>query len=151
MAGTMDAIVGTLAAGGRGESMYPFPAEAISTPAVVVGYPTVIEFNATFRRGSDRAEFPVWFVVTRNDAKGARDAISAIVASSQSIKDLLDGDLGGVFDEEPGVKRKSPNASRGSELLASVWTASEEYYATDASISLRTEIALSRRWHIKVV
>jgi hypothetical protein len=96
LAATMDGITATLETGGRAESMYPFPAEAISTPAVVVGYPTAIEFDATFRRGSDRAEFPVWFVVGRNDPKAARDALSAIIAGADSIKDLLDGDLGGV-------------------------------------------------------
>ena len=96
LAGVMDGIAATLTAGGRTESMYPFPAETITTPAVIVGYARAIEFDATFRRGSDRAEIPVWFVVTRTDPKTARDALSAVIAGSRSIKDLLDGDLGGA-------------------------------------------------------
>lgn len=96
MAATMDAITGQLTAAGRQEAMYPYPADTISAPAVVVGYPTEIEYDSTFRRGSDRAVYPVWFVVPRTDPKKARDDISAILAGARSIKDVLDGDLGGV-------------------------------------------------------
>ena len=96
MAATMDAITTTLAAGGRKEAMYPFPAEAIEPPAWIVGFPRQIEYDSTFRRGSDRAEFPIWYVVSRVDPKAARDAISAIIAGASSIKAILDGDLGGA-------------------------------------------------------
>jgi len=96
MADVMDAITATLTAGGRTEAMYPYPAESVSAPAVVVGYPKEIEYDAVFRRGSDRAEFPVYFVVTRNSPQAARDALSAIVAGADSLKELLDGDLGGA-------------------------------------------------------
>ena len=96
MAAVMDAITATLVAGGRTEAMYPYPAETIATPAVVVGYPTTIDYDETFGRGSDRADFPIWFVVSRNDPKSTRNALSALIAGATSVKTLLDGTLGGV-------------------------------------------------------
>ena len=96
MAATMDAIAATLTAGGRTETMHPYPAESIQPPCVVVGYPKSIAYDEVYARGSDKAEFPVWFVVPRNDPKTARDALSTIIAGASSIKDLLDGNLGGA-------------------------------------------------------
>ena len=58
----------------------------MATATIPTADPTVIEFDATFRRGSDRAEFPVWFVVGRNDPKAARDALSAIIAGAQPCR-----------------------------------------------------------------
>lgn len=96
LAAIMDAITDTLTTGGRTENMYPYPAESIETPAVIVGYPPSIDFDVTFTRGSDRATFPVWFVVGRNEGRDARDALSAIIAGANSIKAILDGTLGGA-------------------------------------------------------
>ena len=96
MATIMDAITSTLTSGGRTEAMYPFPADAIVAPCWVVGYPKNIDYDETFGRGSDRAVFPVWHIVARNDPRSTRDALSAVIAGASSIKTILDGTLGGA-------------------------------------------------------
>ena len=96
MAATMDAITDTLTSGGRDEPMYPFPAESVAPPCWVVGYPTEIEYDSVFARGSDRAVYPLWYVIPRNDPLSARDALSAVIAGAESVKLLLDGTLGSV-------------------------------------------------------
>ena len=96
LAATMDAIVATLAAGGRTEPADPYPAETVSPPCWVVGYPPDIDFLVDFGRGSDRAVVPLYFVVSRNDPRTARDQLSAAIAGATEIKAILDGTLGGA-------------------------------------------------------
>ena len=96
MSDVMDAVTATLTAGGRTEAMFPYPAESVTFPCFVVGYPEKIDFDAVYGRGSDLLTLPLWQLVQRNDPKSTRDALSAVIAGAGSVKALLDGTLGGV-------------------------------------------------------
>lgn len=72
-----------------------WPAESVQPPMVVVGYPESIDFDVTFKRGADKCTIPVYFVVGKLTTRAARDAISAVIAGAGSVKELLDGNLGG--------------------------------------------------------
>ncbi len=57
-------------------------------PLIYVDYPAPggITFDATFKRGTDDATFPVYFVCGKVADKAARDALSAIVDGATGIK-----------------------------------------------------------------
>ena len=94
LAATMDAFAD--AAKAILLNVYAYPAGKIEAPAIVVGYPKSIDFDATFKSGSDRAEFPIYYVVGRVDDKAARDALSVVIQGADSIKAVFDGDLNGA-------------------------------------------------------
>lgn len=94
----MEAIAGALNSVNPDYRADPYPADAISPPATVVGYPNPLEFDATMTRGADRAEIPVYFAVGTTSDRAAMERIAAIVAGAGAIKDTLDGDLGGTVD-----------------------------------------------------
>lgn len=89
MAATMDGL-GTLAAG-LAPNVYPWPVESVNVPCVLIDYPSTIEFDTVFARGGDRVEHPVWFITGTTSNKSARDAMSAILADTSSVKSALDG------------------------------------------------------------
>ena len=71
-------------------TVYPFPPPGIATPAIVIGYPEVIDLQTTFGRGSDTLEIPVWFVVADQGVTAqARDALSAVLGAGQTIAGVL--------------------------------------------------------------
>lgn len=83
---TMDALAAALNAQGR--YTYAYPARKINTPAVVVGYPT-IEFDTTFRDGSETNVYPIWWVLSLITADVDRTAISAAIAEGKSDIDAI--------------------------------------------------------------
>ena len=94
----MDAIADTARAAGIADRVYEWPTLDVSPPAVIVGYPTSLNFDATMARGSDRATFPVWIVCGKSDARTTRDAVARYInpVGANDVKTALDGDLGGV-------------------------------------------------------
>ena len=88
----MDAIAALLTAE-TSDQAYAYPPDAAVSPCWIVGYPPDIDYDAVFGRGSDRAVFPVFRVVPRNDPKSARDALSAVISQANDIKAVLDGTL----------------------------------------------------------
>lgn len=92
----MDAIATTCTGASLAPRAYPYPADTISPPCVVVGYPVLLSFDMTYQRGADQADIPVYFVVGRPNELAARTALSAILADATSVKSALDGTLGGV-------------------------------------------------------
>lgn len=94
LSATMDAIAALLTAE-TDDTAYAFPAESVVAPCWVVGYPE-IDYDTVFVRGSDRAVFPVYRVVPRNDPESARDALSAVISQAHDIKAILDGDISGA-------------------------------------------------------
>lgn len=93
----MDAIATTIKAARVMDRVYEWPAESVSVPCAVVGYPEDdIEFDVTFGRGSDRAEFRLYLLVGKATERTARDRLSALIADATGIKGVIDGDLGGV-------------------------------------------------------
>lgn len=81
-----------------GSRVYEWPTLNVTPVCLVVGYPTALNYDATFGRGSDRATFPVWLIAGRVDARTTRDAIAQYIGPDgvTSVKTALDGDLGGV-------------------------------------------------------
>lgn len=77
---------------GLASNVYDYPAESVTVPCIVVGYPTDIEFDTAFQRGGDRLTVPVWYVVGKGTTKFARDALSVVLAGVASVKSQLDGD-----------------------------------------------------------
>jgi len=65
---------------GTSTNVYAYPVEAISVPCVVVGYPTVIDFDPTYG-GGIAWSLPVWHVVGKVTTKSARDDLSDIVGT----------------------------------------------------------------------
>lgn len=92
MAKIMDGLAGLIAAAAPTANVFGWPVESIQPPAVVVGFPTSWEFDASF--GSSEvgtAIVPVWFVVGRSSTKESRNALSDIMSSTSSVKAILDG------------------------------------------------------------
>jgi hypothetical protein len=98
LAAIMDAIAAAITDADITERAYAYPAESLSPPCVVVGYPDTIEFDLTYQRGADRAEIPVYFVLGRVTERTARDRLAEVIAGATGIKETLDGDLGGLCD-----------------------------------------------------
>lgn len=81
--------------------VYDFPPGSIVLPAAVVSYPDVVTFDATYRRGMDRAVFPVFIVAgpARHD-RVTRDQITAYMSGSGalSVKTVLESGTYTTFD-----------------------------------------------------
>jgi hypothetical protein len=92
----MDAIANELEADGVTQRTYAWPADSISVPCAVVGYPTRLDFDASFQRASDEAVFPIWFIVGAVAEKAARKALSDVITGATGIKNSLDGNLAGA-------------------------------------------------------
>jgi hypothetical protein len=95
MATTMTAILNRLLAADVVERGFDYPSDQVTPGSVVVGYPE-IDYDATFRGGSDRAVYPVWFIVGRASERSARNAADAVISGSGSIKAALEPDAGGT-------------------------------------------------------
>ena len=87
-----------LAPGDLSQNVYPWSADSITVPCVVVGYPTRVEYDLTFQRGGDTYEIPVWYVVGQTSSKTSRDRLSTALTGVVSVKEALDGnhDFGAV-------------------------------------------------------
>lgn len=59
---------------------HPRPTEGVDKGEAVVGFPTAIAFNQTFRRGSDRVVHPVWVILGLWDSDETLDAASELLA-----------------------------------------------------------------------
>lgn len=93
----MDAIAES-ARGTIAERAYEWPTLNFVPPCVVVGYPVDNGLNATYRRGSSRATFPVWVVCGRADERSAREVLGGYIAGEEGgiVRQTFDGDLGGA-------------------------------------------------------
>lgn len=94
----MDAIANAITDADITKRAYGYPADSISVPCAVVGFPDSIEFDVTFQRGADQTVIPVYFIVGKVTEKSARDHLASIITGATGIKDTLDGNLGGVVD-----------------------------------------------------
>jgi hypothetical protein len=92
----MDGIAEAAEDGDVTTRVYAWPTESIAPPCAIVGYPTDLQFDATFGRGSDKAVFPLWVVVGKVADRTARDALSGLITGATGVKDAIDGTLGGA-------------------------------------------------------
>ena len=111
---TMDAIAATAVSGGATTRAYAIPEDNVEVPCMVVGYPDEINYDMTFRDGSDEATFPVWFLVGLVVDRAARKSLSDIIGSAPSIKAALDGNLGGVVQTARVERVRIETATVGS-------------------------------------
>ncbi len=88
-----DALKDANVANGR---VFCYPPDSIAAPATVVGYPNTIDFDSTMMRGADRLEIPVYFLTGKTSEPAAQAAIAAVITGATGVKDVLDGNLGGV-------------------------------------------------------
>lgn len=86
----MDGLA-ALAPGALTQNAYAWPVESVTVPCFVVGYPTRIIFDLTFKRGGDTYEIPVWYVVGKASSVVSRDALSVALTGVSSVKEALDG------------------------------------------------------------
>lgn len=70
---------------------FAWPAESVTPPAAVVGYPTRIEFDLAAGRGGDEMTIPLWVIVGKSGTKAARDQISTWIGDTSSVKSAVDG------------------------------------------------------------
>jgi hypothetical protein len=100
MGAVMDAIAATAKAAGlvSADRAYAWPTLTVNPPCLVVGYPTAINYDATYARGFDRATFPFWIICGRIDARTTRDQIATYIGpdGAASVKTAMDGPLGGA-------------------------------------------------------
>lgn len=84
-----------------GLRVFDWPPGSVSPPAVIVGYPTDYQFDATYGRGTDTMTLPVIVVVGRATDRSTRDTIAAYVAGigDRSIKTWLEASTHIAFDE----------------------------------------------------
>lgn len=87
----MDGVATLLSSSSIAPTVYGWPADSVSVPCAVVGYPTRMEFDTVMGRGGDLVELPVYVLVGRTGTKDSRDALSAILADTSSVKSALDG------------------------------------------------------------
>ena len=93
LADTMDAIAAACVTAGIVENGYGWPAESVTVPCVMVGYPTATEYDVTFGNGAMKATFPVFLVAGASISRNSRDVLSATVLP---MKAALDGSLTGT-------------------------------------------------------
>ena len=78
-----------------GYKAYPLPIEGARVGDAVVGYPQdPIGISTTFRRGQDRATFPVYVICGMAQDEATRTAISAWIDDSGSVITAIEGYAG---------------------------------------------------------
>lgn len=68
-------------------NVYAWPAESVSVPCAVVGYPTSLNFDGVMGRGADTVEFPVYILVGKANSKAARDRLSGLIDAAKVALD----------------------------------------------------------------
>lgn len=86
------AIMDALAAATDSPRAFGYPVGSVLPPAVIVGYPTDIEFDATFNDGSHRLVIPVYFVCGKVDDKASRNVVAAAVSGANGVKAAIEAD-----------------------------------------------------------
>lgn len=85
-------VMDGLAALAPGDNAYAWPAESVSVPCTVIGYPERVTFDLVYGEGADRFEFPVWRIVGKTGSKAARDALSEALSGLLSLKTAFEVD-----------------------------------------------------------
>lgn len=91
MTTVMDGIAALLVSAAFCDNNYAWPADSVTAPCTIVGYPSRIEFDGTMARGMDTWTFPIWYVVGKTNTKDARNRLSTIINDTTSVKSVLDG------------------------------------------------------------
>ena len=81
LADVMDGLADVLATL-PGLRVFAYPPDDVAPPAGIVGYPTLLTYDAVMGGGANRADVPVHVVVGRASSRAARDALTEYVATS---------------------------------------------------------------------
>src|ERR1700694_2858983 len=92
----MDGIATAAAAVGVTPRNYGYPIVNPSPPCMIVGYPTRLDYDFTFKNAAIDADFPLWYVVSEVYDKGARTLLAPIISGAGSIKNQIEANLQGV-------------------------------------------------------
>lgn len=63
-------------------NVYPWNADSVTTPAVVVAIPDEFDFTGTYGRGMDSGQISLFVVVGRLDAQSSRDNLAQYLRGS---------------------------------------------------------------------
>lgn len=91
MSSTMDGLGALATAASLAPNVYSSPEQGVTVPAILIDYPSTIDFDMVFSRGGDRAVHPVWYIPGDGTPKETRDALSTMLADSSSVKSAFDG------------------------------------------------------------
>jgi len=126
----MDTLAACLSAVGGYKNVYAFPTSPVSTPCVVIGYPTTIEYDRTYGGGFDGYTIPVFFLVGKNLTEAARDSLSDVLIGGHSIMTVLeDNSMTGTNNRVVG------------RSVETVSVAGIEYLSVTFSVEVLTEQA----------
>lgn len=99
IASVMNAI-GTACSSISGLRVFPYWADKITPPAAVVSWPTPLEYDTTYQRGGDRADFPLTVLVGKVNARASRDTLAKYLNGKgvDSIKQAIDSHVTAEWD-----------------------------------------------------
>lgn len=80
--------------------VYPYWAARVTPPSVTVGWPEPLTYDSTYRRGSDRATFPVTVLVGKVDARSSRDRLARYAdgTGTHSVKAAIEAHAATAYD-----------------------------------------------------
>lgn len=116
-----------LACGGRGFSLFDHIPPAVELPAVIVGWPSRIEYNATLTGGC-RVELPVTVAFSRTDDE----------RSQQLLDDALSGGLAAAITATTSSAWVSINVPEAVDVRTLTANGSSEILAADLNVELIT-------------
>lgn len=75
-----------------GLRVFPYWADTITPPAVIVGFPESLDYDETMGRGGDHLQLPVIVVVARRDGRSSRNRLTKYVAGTgtDSVKAAIE-------------------------------------------------------------
>ena len=94
LANIMDGIATMLTNGNVASQVFAYPPAQFNPPCAIVGYPIDLDFDVTFKRGTDRAVFPVWLVAGNVVESSTRGVISGIIDGATGVKTALEASGG---------------------------------------------------------
>lgn len=116
MADVMDEV-GAALQGIEGLRVYPFTVDRITPPAAIVTWPETIDYDAAMTRGGDRMSLSVLVLVSRVDARSARDLLAAYLdgAGPRSVKAAVEARTSTAYDSARVVSATPGGATSGGQ------------------------------------
>lgn len=109
----------------EGLRVFPYWAEKIVPPAVVIGWPDPLTYDEAMVRGADRVtDIPVIVLVGKVDARSARDQAAAYADGSgaRSVKSVIEAHEPSAYDSARVVRCEfGVTAVAGVEYLAATF------------------------------
>lgn len=84
----------------EGLRVFPYWTDRLTPPAAIVGWPDPLTYDATYGRGSDRTEIPVYVAVGKANARSARDLLARYADGSgtHSVKAAVESHEATSYD-----------------------------------------------------